>query len=413
MSLEPIFIIGIISALLLGCGSVGLLMIRFHNPRLLGLGWLGAALGAGGVGALLLLIDPRRVPLVSVLLPDLLVLAAFAFLNLAVMEVVAFQAVPALSLLLLAAQAAADLFVIYGPGSAAFRISVVGVLIAAQTGQTVYLLLRRAAPAVRPPAHATSVVLIGFIAWNLLRSLAIATGLLNDRTLAGRPLAVQVQICTDVIFLVVALVLAFGFFWMTTARLTAMVEDLANTDPLTNVLNRRAFSRAFEQEFNRAQRFSSSFALLMLDIDHFKQVNDRHGHMAGDEVLLAAAHNIKSSTRGIDLIGRWGGEEFVILLPGANAATAQIVGERIRAAIDRPVPLRDPSKHIAFTASLGIAIGQPGDSIDAIFRRADDALYRAKSAGRNCIRIAPAEPPIQRKERVARLPERLSAVQQD
>jgi diguanylate cyclase (GGDEF)-like protein len=392
MSLEPIFVIGIISAILFGCGSAGLLMVRLSNPRLLGLGWLGTALGAGGTGALLLLINPQHIPMLSILLADVLVLAAFVLLNLAVMEVIALPGVPAVSLLLLALQASADLFTIYGHGTAQFRITVVGLLIAVQTTQTVLLLRRRTAPGVRSPARAISVVLIGFIAWNLLRSAAIGTGLLRNRTLAGRPLSDQVQVYTDVVYLVVALGVAFGFFWMTTAGLTAKVEDLANTDPLTSVLNRRAFFRSFQEEFNRAQRFGTSFAVLLLDLDHFKQINDRHGHMVGDEVLCAAVHNMKNAVRSIDLIGRWGGEEFIILLPQANAATAQIVAERVHAGIHNPAPLSAPSKHIRFTASLGIAVSEPGDSVEDIFRRADDALYRAKSAGRNCIRSAPREP---------------------
>jgi two-component system cell cycle response regulator len=100
---------------------------------------------------------------------------------------------------------------------------------------------------------------------------------------------------------------------------------------------------------------------------------------------------MKEPIRGTDLVGRWGGEEFVILLPKTNAATAQIVAERIRATIHEPAPLSDPSKHIPFTASLGIAIGHPGDSVDDIFRRADDGLYHATSAGRNCIRSVPSK----------------------
>jgi diguanylate cyclase (GGDEF)-like protein len=386
MSLQPILVIGIISAILFGCGSASLLMVRLSNPRLLGLGWLGAALGAGGTGALLLLIDPRHLRLLSILLADLLVLGAFVLLNLAVMEVIALSEVPAISLVLLAAQAVADLFNIYGHGSAQVRITIVGLLIAAQTTQTVLLLLRRTAAAVRSPARVISVVLIGFIAWNFIRSVAIGTGMLRNRTLAGRPLSEQIQICTDVLYLAVALGVAFGFFWMTTAGLTAEVEALANTDPLTGVLNRRAFLRSFQEEFNRAQRFCTSFALLLLDLDHFKQVNDRHGHLVGDEVLCAAVHNMKNAVRDIDLIGRWGGEEFIILLPLTNAATAQIVAERVHASMHKPVPSRDPSRHIRFTASVGIAVSEPGDSVEDIFRRADDALYRAKSAGRNCIR---------------------------
>jgi diguanylate cyclase (GGDEF)-like protein len=316
---------------------------------------------------------------------DLLVLAAFVLLNLAVREVVAVPGVPALSLVLLAMQASADLFHMYGPASGQFRVTVVGLLIAAQTTQTVLLLLHRAPPAVRSPALCISLVLIGFIAWNLVRSLAIATGLMAHRTFHGQSLSDLVQMYTDVFYLAGALGLAFGFFWMTTAGLTAKVEDLADTDPLTGALNRRAFSRAFQKELENAQRFSTSFALLLVDLDHFKEVNDRHGHLAGDKVLCAAAFNMKNATRGVDLIGRWGGEEFVVLLPQANAATAQIVAERVRANIGKPIPFSDPSKHVPFTASIGISIVKPGDSVEDSFRRADEALYRAKSAGRNCI----------------------------
>jgi diguanylate cyclase (GGDEF)-like protein len=389
MSLGSILIFG---AIILGCGCAGLLLVRFDNPRLLGLGWLGAALGTGGTGALTLLVDPRRAPLISILLADLLVLSSFVLLNLAVMEVVKVTGVPAFPLLLLSLQAVFDLFMIFGRGSQQLRVTVVGVLIAAQTARTVLLLLRRAALAVRSPARFISVLLIGFIAWNLLRSVITAIGLLTNRIFVDQRLLARVQIFTDVLYLTVALGLAFGFFWMTTAGLTATVEDLANTDPLTGVLNRRAFSRSFQDEFNRCQRFSTSFALLMLDLDHFKQVNDRYGHTVGDEVLCTAVHNMKDSIRGIDVIGRWGGEEFVILLPQANADTAQIVAERIRANIHRPAPSSDPAKHILFTVSLGIAIGEPGDSVERILRRVDDGLYLAKSAGRNCIRSAPFDP---------------------
>jgi diguanylate cyclase (GGDEF)-like protein len=410
MSLESVLITG---AIILACGSAGLLLVRFDNPRLLGLGWLGGALAAGGSGAIMLVLDARQLPLLSILLADLLVLASFVLLNLAVREVVAVAGVPTLSMLLIALQMAADLFHIYGPGSGRFRVTVVGLLIAAQTTDTVLLLLRRAAPAVRSPARYISAVLIGFVVWNLLRSLAVGLGLMAHRTLAGQPLAEQVQIYTDVFYIVVALGVAFGFFWMTTAGLTAKVEDLADTDPLTNALNRRSFSRSLQEELNRTQRFSTSFAVLLLDLDHFKQVNDRYGHGVGDEVLCAAVFNIKDSTRGVDLIGRWGGEEFVILLPQANAATAQIVAERIRANISKASPMSVRVQHISFTTSLGIAIAHPGDTVQSIIGRADEALYRAKSAGRNCVRSAPDQPSAKPKEDYPAHPKRLTTVPQD
>ena len=377
MSIQIILIAG---AIILACGCAGLLMVRFDNPRLLGLGWLGTALATGGTGALLLLIDGRQSPLCSVFLSDLLVLASLVFLHFAVMEVVGVRGVPLFALSLLTLQAAADLFKIYNPASPRFRIAVVGVLIAAQAAHTVLLLLRRAVPTTRSPARFIVGVLSGFIIWNLLRSFATASGLLASHSLSS-----QVQVITYVLYLAVALGLAFGFFWMTTSGLTAQLDDLASTDPLTGVHNRRSFDRCLHNEFNRTERFADSFALLMLDLDHFKQVNDRYGHVAGDKVLCAAVENILDATRGIDIVGRWGGEEFAILLPHASIAAAQIVAERIRTNIQRVAPSSDKLKHIPITASLGLAVRRPEDSLEEIVCRADAALYRAKSVGRNCV----------------------------
>jgi diguanylate cyclase (GGDEF)-like protein len=380
MAIDSILFIG---AVILACGCAGLLMVRVHNPRLLGLGWLGAALAAGGTGALLLLLDNRQSPLLAIFLADLLVLASLSLLNLAVMEVVGMRGIPRFSLLLLSLQAAAGLIEIDNRASGHFRVIVVGLLIAAQATQTVIILVRHGDKSIRLPARFISIILICFITWNFLRSLATASGLLAHRTLAGHALSSQIQMFTFILYLAVALGIAFGFFWMTTTGLTAKLEDLASTDPLTGVLNRRAFLRHLEDEFSRSERFSDSFALLMLDIDHFKQVNDRHGHHAGDEVLCGAAQNIQDAIRGIDHIGRWGGEEFAILLPRANSAAAQIVAQRIRLNIQRAAPLGDPSKHIPITASIGLAVRRPHDSVADILRRADAALYRAKAAGRD------------------------------
>ncbi len=383
MGTEFILIVG---AFILACGCAGLLMVRLDNPRLVGLGWLGAALAAGGVGALLLLMDTRQSPMLSILLADLLVLASLSLLHLALMEVVGVRGIPRLAVLLLLLQGVADLIRIQGGGSGSFRVIVVGLLIAVQATQSAVLLFRRAAPAIRSAARFISIVLIGFVTWNLLRSFATASGLLVSRSGASRSLVSQVQTLTCVLYLAVALGLAFGFFWMTTSGLTAKLEDLASTDPLTGVLNRRAFLRYLEEEFSRSQRVSDSFALLMLDIDHFKRINDRHGHLAGDEVLCGAAQNMLDAVRGIDQVGRWGGEEFAILLPRADEAAAHLVAQRIRVNVQRPAPLGDQTKHIPITASLGLAVSHPFDSLEEILRRADAALYEAKAAGRDCVR---------------------------
>ena len=384
MSIGSILIVG---AMVLACGCAGLLMVRFDNPRLLGLGWLGAALAAGGAGALLLLLSNLDLPLLFILLADLLVLAAFVLMHVAVREVLTLSGAPSMGLALLGLQALADLYVIFGHGSGHFRLSIIGLLIACQAAQTVYL-LRQAEPSIRYPANFIRAILGVFIGCNLLRSFVTAAGLLDHRTAGGRPMSVQVQALTYLLYLAVALGLAFGFFWMTTAGLTAKLEELANTDPLTQALNRRAFTRYIREELLRMARLPASFALLMLDLDHFKEVNDRHGHTAGDEVLCKAVQDMRNATRGVDFVGRWGGEEFAILLPRADQDAAKIVGERIRGNIERSLPLPDGSMSIPVTASLGIAVWVPGDSVESLIQRADDALYHAKAAGRNCVVVA-------------------------
>ena len=384
MSIAFIHMVGVI---LLGCGCAGLLLVRFDNPRLIGLGWLGAALGTGCMGNLFFLLNGRALPLLSILLADLLVLLSLVLLHFALMEVIRRRGVPAISVVLLMLQAAGDLHEIYAHPAPHYRIALVGFLAATQATYTMSFLLRNAEHAIRSPAYFISLVLASFITWNLICSLTAASGFLASRGIDG-----QVQVLTNLLYSAVALGLAFGFFWMTTAGLTAKLEELASTDPLTGVLNRRAFKERLEEEFGRSERLSRSFAFLMLDLDHFKQVNDQFGHLAGDEVLCNATNNIQDAIRGIDVVGRWGGEEFAILLPGANLAAAHIVARRILANIQRAAPMRDQSGYIPVTASIGLAAHcgpaacSGKNSTETITLRADAALYRAKAAGRNCVR---------------------------
>jgi len=165
-----------------------------------------------------------------------------------------------------------------------------------------------------------------------------------------------------------------------------LLETLATTDPLTGLFNRRQFMERFEEECERTRRVGEGLSCVMFDIDHFKQVNDRFGHQAGDEVLKAIATQIRATLRVYDVVGRYGGEEFIALLPGADLATAHTVAERLRAAIESSVILRTLNgEPYPITISLGLAPWKPGDTVDTLIHRADGALYRAKEAGRNRI----------------------------
>lgn len=161
------------------------------------------------------------------------------------------------------------------------------------------------------------------------------------------------------------------------------LERLATTDPLTGVYNRRYFMDFATKEFLRSQRYSHVFSAIQMDIDHFKKINDTHGHAVGDEVIKAFTVMCQEVLRESDVLGRVGGEEFSIILPETEKAGALIVAERIRRAIaDLKVYADD---HVVrFTVSIGLtSLRQDDAGIEAVLRRADEALYLAKNGGRN------------------------------
>ncbi len=161
------------------------------------------------------------------------------------------------------------------------------------------------------------------------------------------------------------------------------LAELAATDPLTGVANRRHFLAHFTEELARRERSGESLALLVMDIDHFKQVNDRHGHAAGDVTLVAFAGRTRELLRPADLMGRIGGEEFCVLLPGVGREQAALVASRIREAMDNH-PVSTSGAVLSVTVSIGVAeFGTDGESIESLMRTADERLYRAKAEGRN------------------------------
>ncbi|MTW09163.1 diguanylate cyclase [Pseudoduganella eburnea] len=169
---------------------------------------------------------------------------------------------------------------------------------------------------------------------------------------------------------------------------TSELTRLATTDSLTGVANRRHFLERGRQELERAARYRLPMALLLLDIDHFKQVNDNFGHPAGDRLLQVVAQACQSSARHVDLAGRLGGEEFALLMPETGAIAANLAAERLRRAIAAIAPAQSGVLQ-PITASFGVATLNPGDtSLDALLARADAALYRAKHGGRNRVEAA-------------------------
>jgi len=171
----------------------------------------------------------------------------------------------------------------------------------------------------------------------------------------------------------------------------AALELLATRDGLTGLFNRRTFMTLAAQEHQRALRYHHSFAVILFDLDEFKQINDTYGHLCGDEVLQEVARRCQERLRSVDLLGRYGGEEFVILLPETGQSDAEAVAEKIRSVIgNTPIQLVEIQISIAVTISVGGIVFTPDDqeampSFDTIFSRADEMMYASKKAGRNCI----------------------------
>jgi diguanylate cyclase (GGDEF)-like protein len=169
------------------------------------------------------------------------------------------------------------------------------------------------------------------------------------------------------------------------ARLLAEVQRLAVTDELTGIFNRRHFFDQSEKEFGRSARYKDPLAALIVDIDHFKQFNDRYGHLIGDRVLREVAHLLQESLRESDVLGRYGGEEFSILLPVTDARAAVRAAERLRQHVaDMSIQTEAGELHVQL--SIGVAeIDAETPTLQALINRADQAMYMAKQAGRNCV----------------------------
>ena len=187
-----------------------------------------------------------------------------------------------------------------------------------------------------------------------------------------------------IIFVVVITILLFKNSMNKRVAFENTLKKMAVTDNLTDVYNRRGFEKLIENEMIRSKRYNRDASLLMFDLDHFKRVNDQYGHLVGDEVLIDVSRRCKAIIRKCDIIGRYGGEEFVIFLPEIGRHDVVLAAERLRKTIEQN-PISTIAGIIRVTASVGVTSfsGGKGLSVETLIKRADDALYKAKKRGRN------------------------------
>lgn len=223
---------------------------------------------------------------------------------------------------------------------------------------------------------------------------AIASVTLKERkAITSRWLATKYELATDYTLLMQVLVgiaVLFVFFLyhhLQLRKYNALLQNLAVTDALTKVGNRAKLDESLTKILLLAERYQQSFSIMLLDVDHFKEINDQYGHLVGDAVLQDIAQLLQENIRTVDTIGRWGGEEFLIICPEQTTASSYLLAEKLRVLI-----AEYPFAHIdKLSCSFGVSSYQANDSSHQLIKRADIALYQAKKQGRNCVVLAETE----------------------
>ena len=268
------------------------------------------------------------------------------------------------------------------------RIIIVHILLAVLIGSGARAVFRRGGPRGRVPrvTGALFAVVTGLV---LTRAgIEAAWPISTDQLLRASPLNVA---CIGGL-LVLPLLATVGFLLMCTERAQEMLERTARVDYLTGIYNRRAIEDLAMRAISAARRHGIPLAIMIVDVDHFKRVNDEHGHECGDNALIEAVRRMREIVRQEDLVGRQGGEEFVVVMPDIDLASAQAAAERLRRSFsDQPMTLNDGEVGVVLplTISIGVAALEPSDQqFSHLLRRADRAMYAAKMAGRNRVMLA-------------------------
>jgi len=367
---------------------VGMGVVRRSAPDLLGVAHLRRFIVCAICGVLLIALRPQLAPLFSIVVANYVFFAGVTFLYLAVTEILGIprRLLPAiivfciLSLPLFIAFTYPRTFPL---GRLEIHCGIVALILSASA----ILLLRHGRGGLLYPARAAATMLGTSAAVHLLWGIVAFYD-------PPRPLLVMHPDALNAAFSYLAMILGLGnlvsLAWLSFCVHRQDLQTIAQTDSLTGLLNRGAFEACLRRELTRCRTHGQIVGLMLVDLDFFKQVNDEHGHLAGDDVLRRISKSLRSGIRPSDVLARYGGEEFVILLHGAGTVQAEEVAERLRADIADLVNLPGD---IRLTASFGVAVSQPEDSVSSLVVRADEALYRSKRDGRNRVRVHSAARP--------------------
>jgi diguanylate cyclase (GGDEF)-like protein len=339
--------------------------------------WLIGALSAALVGLLLFGGETLLPPFFTIIAANEAILISFFLLHQAAATVLdSPRRYVGMSALLVIAVFFAYLFFTYDSPSIRDRILVRTTAIFIQVAATTLVLFRHKHPLLRNPIRVAAWVLFSI---SLLQfSRLVATLLWAPSPDRLHPDAVQ---AFYILFsFLLSLASALAVVWLALSAQRHVLQIMATTDGLSNLLNRRTFDELLERRLQRRERSPDLLALLLIDLDHFKAINDQYGHPMGDEVIRRVSQLLRINTREIDTVARYGGEEFAMVVQGMQLEQVESIAERLRTQIEAMVGFPET---ITVTASFGIAMREADDTVTSLTKRSDEALYLSKRSGRN------------------------------
>jgi diguanylate cyclase (GGDEF)-like protein len=384
MSLELVLVGYALCAIAVATGCSAIVRSGHGSQKLI---WLIAGIGCVLAALLLYAGRPFLPRLFTIVLANEAVLLAFVLFHQCVAAILeSSRRYLGASMMLLGAQLILYLHFTYTVPDLRARIIIRSVALSIQGAFTVSILLHDRARMLR---HARRLVLGTSAAFLLLEISRIAATAIWPPAYSTTQLD-PVQALYASLGFALGLAEAVAIIWLGMAAQRDRLQIMATTDSLSGLMNRRAFDQVLKRELAYAERRNEPVALLMIDIDHFKEINDMFGHQMGDEVIRRISRLLSINTRTMDAVARYGGEEFAMILRGMQSAQAQSIAERLRTQIEAMAGLPDP---LRVTASIGITVACPGDTVASVLKRSDRALYASKHTGRNrvCTQLACSE----------------------
>ncbi len=365
-----------------GAALLGCIAIARSRTAFSGLNWLTASISAALVGAILIFARSAIPAFFSIVLANEVFFAAYVLLHQAIASILgSSRRYIWLSIGLSGALLIAFLDFTYVSDNFSARILARTAVVVVQILISTVVVFRHRDPALRSPLRVVGWTLI---AYNAVQITRLAFTLIWPPPSADLMHPDAVQAFFSFLNCLLGLCSFLAVLWLALWGQRHDLQKLAFTDVLTGLMNRRAFDEIMKQEIRHSQQSGEPLALMLIDIDSFKAINDDYGHLIGDEVIRQVGRALQANTRPGDIVGRFGGEEFVMLLRDVLLDDAEVIAQRLRVQV---AVLRELPQGIHVTVSIGLAICDVDDTAESLLKRSDDALYFAKRSGRNRVSV--------------------------